>query len=317
VAHYLSYFTGPARDRMAQWLDRGTSFRGLIRDRLAREGLPLEFEYLPLIESGYSSTAVSRAGAVGMWQLIPETAQDLGLVMNRFVDERRDPVRATDAAVRHIRGLTRRFGSPLLAAAAYNGGPGRLGRGLERLQFDGDVGLTDRAFFQLADRRLLAQETRDYVPQLLAAAAIGRDPERYGFESRPLASPAHDSVRVGRMVSLDGAAGAIGLDRSALFSLNPQFVRGVTPPGAASWIRVPQGLGESLARRLPEIPRVSLLALPSPRPAAGARVRVRRGDTVEAIAERHGVAVDQLRRVNALPSWFRLRPGQVLRLPAP
>lgn len=313
VTHYLDYFTGPARERMARWLERGSGVRTPIRARLAREGLPEEFEFLPLIESGYSNTAVSRAGAVGMWQFIPETARDLGLKVNRFLDERRDPARATDAAARHLGQLARRFGSPLLAAAAYNAGAGRVSRALGLLPSD-SAGSGDHDFFRLADRRLLAAETREYVPQLLAASIIGRDPVRFGFRAPVAASPGHDSVRVHRAVSLAGAARAIGLAAPELERLNPQFLRGVTPPGSPAWIRVPEGLGGRLAQVLPSLPNFHRLD-PRHRPEPGRRIRVLRGDSVEAIAERHGVGVDALRRVNALPRWYRLTAGQMLRLP--
>lgn len=314
VAHFLDYFTGPARDRMGQWLERRGSVGGLIRSELAREGLPEEFEYLPLIESGYSNTAVSRAGAVGMWQFIPATARERGLRMNGWVDERRDPARATTAAVRHIRELSERFGSTLLAAAAYNGGAGRVSRGLSRLGPDSAAApFGDGDFFRLAERQLLARETSDYVPQLIAAAAIGRDPARYGFDPRPRATQPSDSVRVPALVSLDAAARALGLPRAELRALNPQFVRGVTPPGSASWLRVPDGLADTLEAALPSLPR---FAPPEPRARGlGALIRVRRGDTVEAIAERHGVSAGALRRANALPAWYRVKPGQALRLP--
>lgn len=313
VAHYLDYFTGPARDRMARWLERGSAVRTPIRARLAREGLPEEFEFLPLIESGYSNTAVSRAGAVGMWQFVPETARDLGLRVTRFLDERRDPARATDAAARHLGQLARQFGSPLLAAAAYNAGAGRVSRALGLLPSDSG-GFGDRDFFRLADRGLLAAETREYVPQLLAATIIGRDPARFGFRVPVAAPPGHDSVRVHRAVSLAGAARAIGVAAPELERLNPQFLRGVTPPGSPEWIRVPEGLGGRLTQALPSLPGAHQ-ADSRHRPEPGRRIRVRRGDSVEAIAERHGVGVDALRRINALPHWYRLTAGQMLRLP--
>ncbi len=262
VTRYLDYFQGPARDRMQQWLVRGDQYRGAIRSRLAREGLPSEFEFLPMIESGYSTRARSRAGAVGLWQFIPETAREYGLRVDRSVDERQDPALATDAAIRHIGDLSETFGSPLLAAAAYNGGAGRVRRGLDQLArltgattFDGDD------FFELSSRGLLARETREYVPQLVAASIIGRDPKRFGFAVAP----------------------------------------------------------DSLRDRVPELPRLSAAQL---RPFAvrrsplGELIRVRRGETLADLAARHGVTIESLRRINALPADQRLRPGQALRVPA-
>jgi membrane-bound lytic murein transglycosylase D len=318
VSRFLEYFTGPARDRMSRWLTRGTRYQDLIQARLERLGLPDDFAYLPLIESGFSETAVSKAGAVGMWQFIPETARQYGLRVDRWVDERRDPYRATDAAIRHLRDLSRTFGdsAPLLAAAAYNAGSGRIGRSLTRLRGGpGETGGSDQDFFSLAGRGWLARETRDYVPQLLAAAAIGRDPARYGFAVDTLPDPAVDSVKVLRPIQLAAAERVLGLDRSTLTELNPQLIRGMVPPGG-SWLRVPQGFGDSLVRRLGSIPAVAAARFES-RARLGALIRVTRGETLGDLARRHRVSEASLRRVNALPRWYRLRPGQVLRLPAP
>ncbi len=314
VAQYLQYFTGPGRDRMSRSLARGSQYRDLIRDRLAEDGLPSDLEYLPLIESGFSNNAVSKAGAVGIWQFIPETARRYGLRVDRYVDERRDPLRSTDAAVRHIRDLTREFGSPLLAAAAYNGGAGLVRRGLARLRGPDpalgsadSIGSLDDDFFRLRDRSLLPAETREYVPQLLAAATIGNDPARFGFRRPARSLLAFDSVPVRRSIDLGTAARAIGLGPRSIADLNPHFIRGATPPGP-SWLRVPIGLGGELRDKLPTLPTVSPI-----RPARSyTRVRIKRGDTLEQIAERYGVGVDSIRHSNALPKTYRLRPGQVL-----
>ena len=309
VGRYLAYFTGPARTRMAGWLARGSQYRPGIESKLTRAGLPSEFAYLPIIESGFSNSAVSPAGAVGMWQFMPETARGLGLRVDPWIDERRDANRATDAAVRHIGDLTRTFGSPLLAAAAYNSGAGRVSRGLEK------ISTADPDFFALAERGLLPKETRNYVPQLLAAAAIGRDPGRFGFSVPALPARHSDSVLIDRPIRLATADRALGLDQLTLAGLNPQFIRGVTPPGG-SWLKIPSGLGNRVAERLDGLPPVAVERGPGLRPdRLGAIVWVKRGDTVSELATRHGVSETRLRRLNALPAWYRLKPGQALRLP--
>ena len=319
VTRYIDFFTGPARDRMSQWLNRGTRYRELIDEHLEREGLPREFAYLPMIESGFSNTAVSRAGAVGMWQFMPATARDYGLRVDRWVDERRDPFRATDAAVRHIRDLNRTFGSSLVAAAAYNGGAGRLTRSLAQLR---GVSLreggsaTDQDFFALAGRGMVAKETQNYVPQLLAAAIIGRDPTRFGFSVDSMAPIAVDSIRLEKPIRLAAAEQALGLDRQTLTQLNPQFLLGVTPPGGA-WLRIPADAESGAAERLNGLPSASLHRLEDrPRYRLGELVRVKRGDLPGAISRRHAVGQAALRRINAIPEWYRIRAGQALRLPA-
>ena len=136
VQYYLDFFQGRGRERMAIWLTRMPRYEAMIRERLQRESLPGDLVYLALIESGFSNTATSRAKAVGMWQFMKATGKGYGLRVDSWVDERRDPIRATDAAVRHLRDLNRRFNSLYLAAAAYNAGSGKVSRGLGRLPDD-------------------------------------------------------------------------------------------------------------------------------------------------------------------------------------
>ncbi len=134
VQHYLSYFRGVPASRMAEVLQRGARYEPMIRERFVAEGLPGDLFYLALIESGYSSEAVSRAYAVGMWQFMRRTGRGYGLRVDSWVDERRDPVKATEAAARHLRDLRARFGSLYLAAAAYNAGAGKVSRSLGKLE---------------------------------------------------------------------------------------------------------------------------------------------------------------------------------------
>jgi membrane-bound lytic murein transglycosylase D len=134
VQYYLSYFKRMPADRMAVMLERGARYEPMIRERFEAEGLPGDLFYLALIESGYSSEAVSRAYAVGMWQFMRRTGRGYGLRVDTWVDERRDPVKATDAAARHLRDLRERFGSLYLAAAAYNAGAGKVSRSLGKLE---------------------------------------------------------------------------------------------------------------------------------------------------------------------------------------
>src|SRR5918995_510051 len=136
VQYYLEYFQRMSRTGMAVFLGRGARYETMIRQRLEAEGLPGDLGYLALIESGYSNDAVSRSHAVGMWQFMKGTGKGYGLRIDSWVDERRDPVKATDAAARHLRHLRDRFGSLYLAAAAYNAGAGKVSRSLGKLQWD-------------------------------------------------------------------------------------------------------------------------------------------------------------------------------------
>src|SRR2546421_7735854 len=185
VLQYLEFFRLDSRDRFEIWLTRLGRYEGMIRDRLRAKRLPEDLVYLSLIESGFSNTAVSRAKAVGMWQFMASTARLYGLTVDPWVDERRDPYKATEAAVNYLADLRERLGGGYLAAAAYNTGVGRIERGIDRLP-GGQDSVEDRTFFQLSDRRYLRRGTRDYVPKLIPAAPIAKQPQRYGFQPEPL-----------------------------------------------------------------------------------------------------------------------------------
>ena len=166
--------------------------------------------------------AYSRAHAVGLWQFISGTGRRYGLEISYWLDERRDPEKATDAAVAHLKDLYEEFGSWYLAAAAYNGGPNRVRRGLRTVP--------EGTFWDLSERRLLRRETRDYVPKIIAAAMIGHDPERYGFEypEREML-PEYETVRVPDATSFDVLSEVAGTDEETIDLLNPQFPRSVDP----------------------------------------------------------------------------------------
>ena len=171
---------------MGIWLTRMPRYEGMIRERLQEQGLPGDLVYLALIESGFSNSATSRAKAVGMWQFMKGTAKGYGLRVDSWVDERRDPYRATAAAARHLQQLNDRFGSLYLAAAAYNAGAGKVSRGVRRLPDDDADSLnSDATFFRLYDTKLLRRETKDYVPKLIAAARIAKEPRATDSPSKP------------------------------------------------------------------------------------------------------------------------------------
>jgi membrane-bound lytic murein transglycosylase D len=314
VQYYLDFFQGPARERFGAWLQRMPRYEPMIRARLARQGLPGDLLYLALIESGFSNSATSRARAVGMWQFMPSTGRQYGLRVDRWVDERRDPVKATDAAARHLDDLRERFGSLYLAAAAYNAGGGKVSKGLRRLG-DGpeedaaEEDLTsDSTFFLLYDTRYLRRETKDYVPKLIAAAIIAKEPEKYGFP-RPAELPpfAYDSIVVPDATGLDVVARLAGTDVAALRDLNPQFLRLITPPGSRAIVRLPVGTGERTTAAYAE--------LPANRRVTFKEHVVRSGETLGGIGKRYGVGVTDIRAANRNIAPNRLRIGMTLIIP--
>jgi membrane-bound lytic murein transglycosylase D len=307
VQYYIDYFLGPARNRFTIWLGRLKRYEGMIRIRFEALGVPEDMVYIGIIESGYSNTAVSRANAVGMWQFIRSTARLYGLAIDPWVDERRDPFKATDAAGRYLADLNAVFGSWYLAAAAYNGGEGRVLRGIRRLRNLADT-LTDATFFDLSNRRYLRRETRDYVPKLIAAAIIAKDPGRYGFDTIPYLEPlVFDEITVPDATGMDVVARLADTTARTLMELNPQYVRGVTPPGRSSIVRVPRGTGPLVVQRYAELPpreRVNFV-----------EHIVRRGETLSHIGRRYGVSVRLLRAANGNVHPRRLRIGQRLIIP--
>jgi peptidoglycan lytic transglycosylase D len=311
VKYYLDFFQGPARDRMTVWLQRMPRYEPMIRAKMREYQVPEDMVYLALIESGFSNTATSRARAVGMWQFIKGTGKLYGLKVDSWVDERRDPVRATDAAARHLADLRDQFGSMYLAAAAYNAGAGKVGRGLRRLgqdDEDDDEENPDAAFFRLYDTRFLRRETKDYVPKLIAAALIAKQPEKYGFERASDVEPlAYDSLIVPDATGLDVIAKLADTTVAALRDLNPQYIRLVTPPRRSAVVRLPLGRGTEVAERFTSLPpkgRVSYVDH-----------TVARGQSLGSIARMYRVSTSLVRDANPGVRATRLRPGTHLLIP--
>jgi membrane-bound lytic murein transglycosylase D len=308
VQYYLDFFQGKGRERMAIWLTRLPRYEAMIRERLQREGLPGDLVYLALIESGFSNTATSRAKAVGMWQFMKATGKGYGLRVDSWVDERRDPYKATDAAVRHLRDLNRRFGSLYLAAAAYNAGSGKVSRGLKRLPGDdGDSPDSDATFFRLYDTKLLRRETKDYVPKLIAAALIAKQPGRYGFTPGRAEPSVHDSIIVPDMTGLDVIARLADTTVAAIRELNPQYLRLATPPKRRSVIRLPAGHGPMTVAAYADLParqRVTFI-----------EHFVVRGETLGGIAQRYRVSQSMLFAANPKVKSRALRIGQRVVVP--
>jgi membrane-bound lytic murein transglycosylase D len=308
VLEYLRFFQTDARDRFSIWLSRLGRYEGMIRERLRHGGLPEDLVYLTLIESGLSNTAVSRAKAVGMWQFMASTGRLYGLEITPWVDERRDPFLATEAAVSHLGDLVRELGSVYLAAAAYNAGMGRVRRSLVKLPGDPAEFLSDQTYFELAERNYLRRETRDYVPKLIAAALIAKQPGRFGFTGiEPLQALVFDELIVPDATGLDVIARLTDTTLAALAELNPQFVRGITPPGRTVVVRVPRGRGESAA--------VRYAALPASDRVTFVRHAVARGETLSGIARGYGVSVAVIHGANPELEPRRLRIGQQLVVP--
>jgi len=311
VEHYVQMFSGRARDRIAARLEAGTRYEAMIRQKMREGGIPEDMYYLALVESGFDPNAYSRAAAVGMWQFMASTARDMGMRVDWWVDERRDPFRSTTAAVRFLKGLREQFGSLYLAAAAYNGGPVRIARGLRRYADDLEGTSGDDLFFALAEKDYLRNETREYVPQLIAAALIAKDPERFGVKINKLSPLEYDSVRVGPSTPLAAVAHASDDNVAAIKELNPHVLRGLTPPRDSFYVRIPSGKAESFA--------VAFDALPSSERVGYSTRESKKGESLASIARRAGLTTRQLATFNPKIKTLKsgnLAPGQAVIIPA-
>lgn len=299
VEEYVRIFSGRAKGIFAVALQRQTRYGPMIRERLRRIGLPEDMIYLALVESWFNPHAYSRAAAVGMWQFMAGTGRGMGLRVDWWMDERRDPVRSTEAAARLLQGLREQFGSLYLAAAAYNGGSGRVSRGLARHAdaLDGVEG-EDR-FFALAEQSYLRPETRDYVPKIIAAALVAGEPARYGVHVEPLPPYAYDSVRTPGGAPLAAVANAAGVPADSVSELNPHLLRGMTPPGDSLWVRVPVGRATGFDERFTALEPDERRALD--------RIVSKKGQTMLSIAKKHGVTSKQLAWYN--PKVVKLKSG--------
>ena len=237
VERWMQRFQTTQRASFETLLKRRSVYAELVRGKLRERGMPEELLYLAMMESGLEPRAVSKAYAVGLWQFMSPTARQYGLRMDEWVDERRDPVRATDAALDYLEWLHDRFGSWYLAAAAYNAGPGRVERVLN-LHAEGRSGDED-VYWEVLDH--LPRETRNYVPRLVAATILAEDAHAYGFVA-DLAEPYRfERAFVPGGTTLASVAAGLGVDERVLRDLNPHLLRGITPPGEMYGVRVPVG----------------------------------------------------------------------------
>lgn len=255
VEYWMRRFTTDQRPVFQDLLAREGRYSAMIRGKLQARGMPEELVYLAMIESGFSDDATSRVSATGMWQFMGPTAVQYGLRIDEYVDERRDPIRATDAAVDYLFRLHERYGSWYLAAAAYNAGPTRVSRALRR-HAEGQRG-EEALYWDIIDH--LPRETRNYVPKLLAASYLARHSAE-SFEYEVVGPYSFDIVWVPGGTTLRRVATTLGVDTGLLRELNPHLIRGMTPPGAMYGLRVVTGETSAVVAGLVRAGRGSRLA---------------------------------------------------------
>ena len=299
VLTWVNIFAGRIKSKIESSLSRGSSYLPMIRQIFAEEGIPQDLAFLPIVESGYINQARSYAKAVGMWQFMRATGRMYGLTGNAWIEERRDPVKATRAAARYLKRLYEREGDWYLALVGYNAGPLTTDRASQALG--------TRNFWDMARSRWLRDATKSYVPQMCAAVLVGRFPERYGLTIRQETPFAYETVEVDRMTSLPVLARHAGTDVERLKSLNPELLRATTPPGRYT-LRVPPGTAQATARALAGIPSRERLDF---KPYV-----VRKGDTLARVAARFKVGPEDLLHANGLRK-DQFKVGRRIQVPPP
>jgi len=302
VLQYVEMFQGRLREFIQDGLTRGTQYLPMIQKVFRAEGLPLDLAYIPIIESGFKPNAVSKAQAKGPWQFMKATALENGLHHDWYIDERSDPEKATIAAAKYLKTLNRLFdGDWNLVLAAYNGGPGRVQRAMKRSGKDDFWELSQSA-------KYLPRETREYVPLILAAIIVAKNPVQYGFEIVETDPVSYDKVNVPRAIDLRRVAEWTGSSIDDIQALNPQLRRWTTPVKYPTFeLKVPAGTGEKFETRLAQATPADLNALKW--------YTVRGGDTLLTIARKLGVSRTDLAEANGLSIKSYVRGGQELIIP--
>lgn len=300
VEFFLDKFQNSQRKTFRKWLERSGRYLPMIQEELKKAGMPLDLAYLPMIESGYRLTAYSTAKAVGPWQFMHATGRSYKLTINNYIDERRDPIKSTKAAVKFLTDLYSEFDSWQLAVAAYNAGGGTIRRAIKK------TGSTD--FWQLIKGSHIKKETKYYVPKLIAAIMIAKDPESYGFNDIEYDAPlAFETLEVPRWTTIQAVALAGDTDPEDLLNLNRKLRRAITPPGKPLYqIRVPVGKKELIARNLP---RVKATVSTSYKTHV-----ISKNDTVTGICKKYNINKKSLLKANNLRSNV-LVAGRRLRIP--
>jgi len=322
VEKNVRYFQTVIPDRFQEWLTRFYRYEPMVTEIFEELGLPPDLVYLSLVESGFNPRAYSRARASGPWQFMKATGRLYGLRVNWYVDERRDPVKSTVAAARHLRDLYDKFGSWPLALAAYNAGAGKIQRAIRKSR--------SQDYWKIARTRYIRRETREYVPRFMAATLIATSPTLFGFKAGSSEVHQYEEVHLRSTVHLRSVAKETGISYEELRGLNPELRRSLTPSHKKGYyLKVPMGMGDNV-----RIVRDQIKVWTQP-PTQITWYRVRRGDSLSGIANRFGTSVRKLKTLNNLsrnlirvgvrlrvgvesppPSgdvnWYRVRPGDSL-----
>ncbi len=299
VKKSIVYFQTVAKEAFKKYLRRSKKYKNLMLTTIRKHGLPEDLIYLSLVESGYNPHAYSWARAMGLWQFISSTGKSYGLNRNWWMDERKDPVKSTDAACRFLKDLYNQFGSWELAMAAYNGGPGRVRRTIKKQK--------TIDFWKMK----LKRQTMDYVPLIMAATVIAKDPEYYGFTENIFEPEiVWDEVLIDRCLDLKVVAKELGCTLKKLKELNPELLRNYTPPNTKKYsLKIPKGDSKKFMAALDK--------MPSPQETSWVRHKIKKGEAVSTIASKYGVSQYAIFEANNLKRTSRIYAGKEIIVPVP
>jgi len=301
VEHCIVLFQTTIREKFVTWLSRSGKYIPFMRKLLKEQGLPEDLVYMALIESGFDPYAYSRSKAVGPWQFIYRTGKRYGLKVNWWVDERRDPEKSTIAAAKYLKDLYEMFACWYLAAAGYNAGEYRIIRAMKRYRTEG--------FWTLTKHRYLKRETKNYVPLMIAAAVVAKDPEKYGFTGIEYEEPLrYEKVKVPELTDLSHIAKACEISLEEIKDLNPELRRGVTPPNEPEYeIKIPFTKTGLFTRNFEAMQPLEKFQFRTH--------TVKKGETLRGIANLYRVDLDPLLEINYLKKTSSLSKGMDLLIP--
>jgi len=301
VKEFIQYFQTAIRDRFATYLARSEKYIAFMKNLLKEHGLPEDLVYLAFIESGFDPHAYSRSKAAGPWQFISWTGKRYGLKVNWWVDERRDPEKSTVAAAKYLKDLYEMFECWYLAAAGYNAGESKIVRAMKRFRTED--------FWMLTKYRYLKNETKNYVPQMIAAALIAKDPEKYGFTDIEYQEPLqYEKVKVPEVTGLSVIAKACETSLEEIRDLNPEILRGVTPPNETEYeVKIPFGKRELFLKNFETLQALEKFEFKTH--------RIKNGETLAGIAKRYRVDLEPMLEISHLKKTSRISKGMTLLIP--
>jgi membrane-bound lytic murein transglycosylase D len=303
VESFITYFQTTHHEAFALWLQRSGRYIPMMKEVLKTNGLPEDLVYMALIESGFNPKAYSRRRASGPWQFITRTGKKYGLEADWWIDERRDPEKSTIAAARHLKDLYDQFNCWYLAAAGYNAGAAKISRAIQRYQTED--------FWELTKHKYLKRETRHYVPKMIAAALIAKEPEKYGFTDIEYEEPIrYEKVSIPDATDLRVIARCCEVDYETIKALNPELKMWCTPPDRPDYeLKIPEGTKEKFLQNFSQLDPAERITF--------RQHQVRQGDTLSTIARLYGIKAEPIMQMNDIKSSTHLRAGSSLIIPIP